>query len=48
MPARTSSPPLAQAIAEYADWLELERQASPGTVRGYRADLDRFRAFAER
>jgi len=46
--SRTSTPPLAQAIAEYLDWLELERQAQPSTVHAYRADLERFRKFAER
>jgi site-specific recombinase XerD len=44
---RTSTPALSQAIAEYLDWLELERQAQPSTVRAYRADLGRFRQFAE-
>jgi site-specific recombinase XerD len=44
----SATPSLAQAIAEYLDWLELERQAQPSTVRAYRADLERFRAFAER
>jgi integrase/recombinase XerD len=45
---RASSASRAQAIAEYLDWLELERQAQPSTVRAYRADLERFREFAER
>lgn len=45
---RTSTPPLRQAITEYLDWLELERQAQPSTVHAYRADLERFREFAER
>jgi site-specific recombinase XerD len=37
--------PLSQAVDEYLDWLELDRHASPGTVHGYRADLQRFSDF---
>ena len=36
---------LTQALNEYLAWLELDRHASPGTVHGYRADLQRFRDF---
>jgi len=37
--------PLSQAIGEYLAWLELDRHASPGTVHGYRRDLQRFCDF---
>src|SRR5205085_6511835 len=37
--------PLSQALDEYLAWLELDRHASPGTVHGYRADLQRFSDF---
>ncbi|MBA2472071.1 MAG: tyrosine-type recombinase/integrase [Pseudonocardiales bacterium] len=37
--------PLSQAITEYLQWLELDRHASAGTVREYRADLKRFSEF---
>lgn len=37
--------PLSCAIDEYLAWLELDRHASPGTVHGYRADLQRFSDF---
>src|SRR5256714_6595440 len=40
-----ASLPLSQAIDEYLAWLELDRHASPGTVHGYRADLQRFSDF---
>ncbi|HEX6404596.1 MAG TPA: tyrosine-type recombinase/integrase [Pseudonocardiaceae bacterium] len=36
---------LSGAIDEYLAWLELDRHASPGTVHGYRADLQRFSDF---
>jgi site-specific recombinase XerC len=45
--SRSVSMPLGQAIDEYLEWLELNRHRSLHTVRQYRADLDRFLAFAE-
>ena len=38
--------PLSQAVAEYLEWLELDKNKAPRTVEEYKADLGRFAAFA--
>ena len=46
--APTPSLPLAQAVTEFLQWLELDRHASLTTVTAYTGDLGRFQAFCAR
>ena len=42
------SVPLAEAVTEFLQWLELDRHASLTTVAAYAGELSRFQAFCER
>ena len=42
------SVPLAEAVTEFLQWLELDRHASLTTVAAYSGELSRFQAFCER
>jgi site-specific recombinase XerD len=48
--AEPSAPsvPLAEAVTEFLQWMELDRHASLTTVAAYTGELSRFQAFCER
>jgi site-specific recombinase XerD len=43
-----TSVPLAEAVTEFLQWLELDRRTSLTTVAAYTEELSRFQAFCAR